>query len=58
MNTLYKKAILQIICRSQKPIRFHAGALFQINFQTFIKVRTPSINGLLYCVIHVFFESP
>lgn len=38
MNTKYKMAILQIIRRSQKPIRFHAGALFQINFQTFITV--------------------
>lgn len=31
-------AVLQIIRRSQKPIRYHAGALFQINFQTFITV--------------------
>lgn len=40
MSTNYQMAVLQIIRRSQKPIRYHGGALFQINFQTFITVRT------------------
>lgn len=40
MNMKFKIATLHIIRRAQKPIRYHAGALFQINFHTFITVCT------------------
>lgn len=38
MDSKFKLAVLQIIRRSQKPIRYSGGALFQINFHTFITV--------------------
>lgn len=40
MDMKFKIATLHVIRRAQKPIRYHAGALFQINFNTFITVRT------------------
>ncbi|XP_031636146.1 odorant receptor 47b-like [Contarinia nasturtii] len=38
MNMKFKIATLHIIRRAQKPIRYHAGALFRIDFITFITV--------------------
>lgn len=38
MNMKFKIATFHIIRRAQKPIRYHAGALFHIDFVTFITV--------------------
>ncbi|XP_055323830.1 odorant receptor 49b-like [Sitodiplosis mosellana] len=53
MDMKFKIATMHIIRRAQKPIRYQAGALFQINFNTFIAILRGSYS---YCMLLKSFE--